>query len=481
MSKTRELAHNSIIQFAGKAISTALGLVAIGMMTRYLGQEQFGWYTTTISFLQFVGIMIDFGMTPVTSQMLSSTEDNDKKQKKLLKNLLGFRFFTAAFFLALAPIVAWFIPVYPTEVKIAISFTTIHFLAVLLRQVLTGLYQTKLKMHIHVAGELLGRLILVAGLWLFIYINSSFLPIMGAVVAGSVSYALLLFVYAAKKYNAGFEFDLRIWKKIFKKAWPLAISIMFNVVYLKGDTVLLSLFRTQSEVGIYGAAYKVIDVLAESAMMLMGLLLPLLSYAWAKNLKDKFKNRLQKSFDIMMAVALPAIAGLIMLSEKIIVLIAGNQFSTSAQILEILALALLGVFLGAIFGHTAVAINKQKKTLWVYISGAILTLIGYLIFLPKYGMFGAAWMSVFSEMYVGLLLFVTIKYYTKKTFAFKTLFKIIFSTIAMIAVLYLLPNWHVLLLTAIGGIVYFIILTATGGLSVATIKEITKLKRKEEV
>jgi O-antigen/teichoic acid export membrane protein len=304
---------------------------------------------------------------------------------------------------------------------------------------------------------------------------------MGVVVAGSVSYALLLFVYATKKYNAGFEFDLCVWKKIFKKAWPLAISIMFNVVYLKGDTVLLSLFRPQSEVGIYGAAYKVIDVLAESAMMLMGLLLPLLSYAWAKNLKDKFKNRLQKSFDIMMAVALPAIAGLIMLSDKIIVLIAGNQFSTSAQILEILALALLGVFLGAIFGHTAVAINKQKKTLWVYISGAILTLIGYLIFLPKYGMFGAAWMSVFSEMYVGLLLFATIKYYTQKTFAFKTLFKIIFSTIAMTAVLYLLPNWHVLLLTAIGGIVYFIILIATGGLSIGTIKEITRLKRKEEV
>lgn len=475
MSKTRELAHNSIIQFAGKAISTALGLVAVGMMTRYLGQEQFGWYTTTISFLQFIGVMIDFGMTPVTSQMLSSSEEDENK---ILNNLLGFRFTTAAFFLALAPLVAWFIPVYPTEVKIAISFTTIHFLAILLRQILTGLYQTKLKMHIHAAGELLGRLILVGALWMLIYMNSSFLPIMGAVVAGSLSYAGLLFAYARKNYNASFAFDFDIWKKIFTKAWPLAISIMFNVIYLKGDTVLLSLFKSQTQVGIYGAAYKVIDVLAESAMMLMGLLLPLLSYAWAKNLTDKFKNRLQKSFDIMMAAAVPMTAGLIILSDQIITLIAGDNFGTSAKILEILALALFGVFLGAIFGHTAVAINKQKKTLWVYVSGAILTLIGYLIFVPKYGMFGAAWMSVFSEIYVGLLLFAVISYYTKKRFKLNTLFKIIVSTAVMAGTIYILPKWNVLILTLVGVFVYGLMLIITGGMPLSTIREIVRQKNK---
>src|SRR3989338_1779513 len=85
---TRVIAHNTIIQIIGKIISVALGLLALGMMTRYLGQEQFGWYITVISFLTFAGILTDFGLIPVSAQMLSEPK-HDKT--KLFRNLIGFR------------------------------------------------------------------------------------------------------------------------------------------------------------------------------------------------------------------------------------------------------------------------------------------------------------------------------------------------------------------------------------------------------
>ena len=113
-----KIAHNTIIQIVGKIISTIFGLLAVGMMTRYLGTEKFGWYVTAITFLQFVGILIDFGLIPVTAQMLSEPTDD---KEKLLKNLLGFRLTTALIFLGVAPFIAMFLP-YPLEVKIAIGF-----------------------------------------------------------------------------------------------------------------------------------------------------------------------------------------------------------------------------------------------------------------------------------------------------------------------------------------------------------------------
>ena len=142
MSTTRKIAHNTIVQMTGKIISTLLGLSAVAMLTRYLGVEQFGWYVTAISFLLFVGILSDFGMTPVTDSMLG---EKKYEEKKLFKNLFAFRFVTSVFFLGIAPFAALLFP-YPTEVKIAISFTTISFLAIALNQVLVGFYQTKLKM-----------------------------------------------------------------------------------------------------------------------------------------------------------------------------------------------------------------------------------------------------------------------------------------------------------------------------------------------
>lgn len=472
MSTTRKIAHNTIVQVAGKAISTILGLLAIGMMTRYLGQEQFGWYITVITFLGAFGILIDFGLIPVTAQMLSEPK-HDKKQ--LLQNLLGFRFVSALLFLALAPAVALLFP-YPNEVKLAIAFTAISFLAIAMGQVLIGYYQTRLKMHIQAASEVVGRLILVGGLWWVIARDGDFLSVMWIVVASSVGYTLLLWLFASRETPVGFRFDWPVWKAIMGKSWPIAISIVFNVVYLKGDTIMLSLFADQSVVGVYGAAYRIIEVLTQLAMMVMGVMMPLLAFHWSrKKLKD-FRHQYQQAFDIMMMLSIPMVVGAIVLAKPIMILVAGPEFAGAALPLQILSIAVFGVYLGAIFGHTAVAINKQKQVMWIYISDAVLTLAGYLIFIPMYGMIGAAWMTVFSELYAGILLFFAIRHYSKQHLQVATLAKIIFAAAVMGSVIFLLPQYHVLILVALGGVVYAGLLFGLGAVSKKTIQEVISLR-----
>ncbi len=473
MSTTQKIAHNTIIQIVGKVISTALGLLALGMMTRYLGTEQFGWYITTISFLGFAGVLIDFGMVPVTAQMMSEPKHN---KVELFKNLIGFRFFTGLFFFLIIPSIAWLFP-YPTQVKHAISLTAIAFLGVAMNQVFLGLYQTKLKMHIQVIGENVGRIILVVGLWLLMAKNAPFLPLMSIVVLNSLAYTAVLWICAKRETAVGFGFDWNIWKAIMIKMWPIAISIIFNVIYLKGDIIILSLFRSQSEVGIYGAAYRVIDILAQTAMMLMGVMLPLLAFAWSRNLKQDFKKYYQQAFDAMMVLALPMVVGTIVLANKIMHIVGGNEFVISGGPLQILAIAVFGVYLGAVFGHAAVAIDKQKQTIWIYLSSAVITLIGYFIFIPKFGMYGAAWMSVFSELYVGLLLWITIKHYSKEKLELNTFAKIILASAVMGGVLLLLSNLNIFVLILLGIIIYGSVMILTKAISKETIREIISVKR----
>lgn len=472
MSLTAKIAQNTGVQLAGKIVSTFLGLVALGMMTRYLGTEQFGWYVTAISFLQFIGILIDFGLIPVTAQMLGEGKHDETT---LVKNLLGFRFLTAIIFLGLAPLIALFFP-YNREIKIAISFTTISFLSVAMNQVLVGYYQKQLKMYIQAIGEVLGRVALVIGLFLVIKYGAGFLPVMAIVTLGSVVYTIVLWMYLAQEKKAGFAFDTTIWKEILRKSWPIAISIIFNVVYLKGDTILLSIFRTQTEVGLYGAAYRVIDILAQTAMMLMGVMLPLLAARWLSD-KKEFQYRYQQSFDAMMLLAVPMLVGLLILAKPIMILVAGSDFADAALILQILAIAVFGVYLGAVFGHTAVAIDKQKQTMWIYISDAIITLIGYLIFIPRYGMLGGAWMTVFSELYAGILLWLVIHKYVQKHISFKQFGKIMLASLIMGVALIALSMIHVLVLVAIGAVVYAVMLYLVKGISKNTIKEIISLNR----
>jgi len=349
-----------------------------------------------------------------------------------------------------------------------------------MNQVFVGFLQTRLKMYLMVAGEILGRIVLVTGLLLLVLNHSNFLPFMWAIVLGALAYTSVLWVSVSRMTPVALAFDKNIWIAIIKKMWPITLAVMFNAVYLKSDTVILSFLRPQTEVGIYGAAYRILDVITQSAMMIMGVLLPLLASSWSREQKPEFKKYYQQSFDTMMLFAIPMMAGAIVLAEKIMRSIAGDEFADSGKILAILSIAVFGVFLGAIFGHTAVAINKQKQTLWIYISDAFITLAGYLIFIPLYGIYGAAWMSVFSELYAGVLLFVCVRRYTKEKLQFKTLSKIIFASLVMAFTLLLTGSIPVLLSIFISMLVYTMTILAIGGISKEDLKLILEIRSKKQ-
>lgn len=472
MSLTKQIAHNTIIQIIGKITSTLLGLVAIGMMLRYLPKEQFGWYTTAITFLQFAGILVDFGLIPVTAQMLGQGKF---AKEKLLQNLLGFRFATALIFFAITPLVALFFP-YSREIKYAIALSTISFLSISMNQILIGYYQAKLKMHIQVIGENVGRIVLIIGLYFLMAQQASFLLIIGAIVVSTISYTAVLWIQAAKETSTGLAYNKEIWKAIAKTMWPIAISIIFNVIYLKGDTILLTLYRSQSEVAEYGAVYRVIDIISQMAMMMMGVMLPILAGVWAAKSVAEFKKHYQQSFDTLMLFALPIIVVIVFLAEPIMELVGGAKYANSGEILRILAGAVFGLYLGAVFGHTAVAINRQKATMWIYISDAIITFTGYVIFIPLYGLRGAAWMTVFSELYAGIFLWLTIRRYTGISLSGLTFGKIILASATMGLTILFLQALPVLLIILLAIIVYCLMLYISKAVSKNTIQEALSIK-----
>lgn len=474
MSTNRAIAHNTAIQMIGKAISTMLGLVAMAMLMRYLPTEQFGWYVTTIGFLGFVGILIDFGLIPVTAQMLS---EQPERREEILKNLLGLRITTAGVFLLLTPLVSFLFP-YPIEVHIAIAISCISFFCISINQIFTGYFQTKMQMIVPVIGEFVSRITLVAGLALGIVFSTTFLGVMGIITLAGVMYTLTMGVIFYKDKVLHFAWDMVVWREIALKSWPITVAVIFNVLYLRSDTVILSLFRDQVEVGIYGAAYRVIDIIAQTALMIMGIMLPLLTSAYSKRLTDEFHGRFSQSVSIMALLGLPMVAGLIILGHPIIEFIGGARYTESGTILQILALALLGIFLGSIFGHMAVATNNQQRTLWIYALTAVLTLAGYFIMIPRFGIYGAAWMSVFSEWFSGILLCLTLLYFTKEHIDWIPLFKIVTATLGMSIVIYLTRAYlHIILLIPLAVCVYAALILLFHVIKKETLRELLPLQK----
>jgi len=476
MSFTRQVAHNMIYQVVGKVLSTILGLVALGAMTRYLGTSDFGGYITIISFLQFFGILVDFGLTLTTVQMISEPNAN---LQKITSNIFTFRFFSALIFLGLAPLVVLFFP-YSAALKVGVTITTLSFFCIALNQVLVGLFQKKLEMYKVAIAEVIGRVILIVGILLAIYLDRGLLSIMVAVILSSFLNVFVNYLFSLKYVKIKFDFDFSLWKEIFRRSWPIGLSILFNLIYLKADIIILSLSQSQTDVGIYGASYRVLDVLTTFPMMFAGLLLPVLTASWAEKNLERFKRVIQKGFDFLMIIIIPTIFGTYFLGERIMALVAGKEFWLSGTILKVLILGAGMIFIGTFLGHVIVAVQKQKTMIWGYASVAIISLLGYIFLIPKYSFWAAAWITVFSEGAIALLTFLVVYRATKIIPSAKVLLKSIFASLVMSFVIFSFKGMNLGIVFSLACVVYFVALYLVGGFSKEMILEIAGAKKKDD-
>jgi len=467
MKLSSKIAYNTIIQLIGKVVSTILGLISLAMMARYLGQDGFGSYTTIITFVSFFAIIADLGLTLVTVQMISRPGVDENK---ILNNLFGLRLVSIILFLGLAPLVAIFLP-YPLFVKIGILIAALSFIFPALSQVIIGLFQKRLRMDKAVIAETASRILLVFGTWWVLVSDGGLNGILWVSVVSAALNFIVSYFLSTTYYLLKPAFSLSVWKEIFKLSWPLAITIVLNLLYLKTDTLILSFIKSPGEVGLYGAAYRIIDVLTTLPFMFAGIILPILTLSWFEQKKEYFNSVLQKSFDLMAIFSIPIIAGTLVLAEPLIILVAGNDFAGSGIILKILIFALAAIFLGCMFAHAVIAIDRQKKMIGAYIYVGITSVVLYLILIPRFSYYGAAAVTIYSELTIAFLSAYVVWRYTKFIPSFKIVIRVLISSFILWLALYLIPTsfyytWLGLISSAtISIIIYFFSLYLIKGIT----------------
>jgi len=464
---TSKIARNTLLQVGGRAVGTLLGLFSLAILTRYLGTTGYGGFTTVTSFLQFFGILVDFGLTLTAVQMIS---EKDADEPGIIGNIMSLRIISAIIFFGLAPIVVLFFP-YPEIVKIGVAVGSLAFAGMTLSQVLVGVFQKYLHMERVALAEIAGRAMLLIGIALAAWLNAGLVATIWALVAGNAVQLFIMIIASRRLIPFKLTFNAKLIKKIISQSWPIGVSIAFNLVYLKGDVVVLSIFRGQSEVGLYGAAYKVLDVITVIPMMFMGLVLPILVQAWSAHDHELFKKRLQKAFDFSALLALPIIGGTMILGTPIMKLVAGSDFSGSGNLMKILIIAAGAVFFSSLYGHTVIAIGKQRQSIWAYAVTALLTFAAYFIFIPKFGASAAAWGTVFSESLIAIILFGIIIKTTRAYPKLSTSLRALLATLCMTGTVYLFRGLPVLLPVLIGAISYLVFLFVFRAISLGTIKE----------
>ena len=472
MENSQKIAANTAWQILGKIIGTVFGIITIGLLTRYLGQEDFGHYTTAIAFMQFFGVLVDMGLYLICLKEISARPE---KENYIIGNIFTLRVISAVIFIGGGIILIFAFP-YPLVVKLSGAIVAISFFFMSLVQTLTTVFQKYLKMGSVALAEVLGRAGFLGAIILFILFKNNLPYLLWGNVANTFIYFIILWFLVKRYVKIRWQVDFDYWKLIFKKAWPIALGIVFNLIYFRADTIILSLFKPAAEVGIYGAPYKILEIIATFPHMFMGLVMPVLTVAWLANQLDKFKNAVQQTFDFFAMLALPMILGTLPLAKPIMILIAGGDFAASGAVLAILILATGIIFLGVLLTYLLVILEKQRAMLKYFFTAAVLSLIGYLIFIPRYSYFGAAWVTVGVELFIVITAWLIFYRTTKVKIKFQIFFKSLLASGLMALIIYVLPAWHVLILIGLAMLIYFVLMLTIGGIDKKFLFNLLKLK-----
>ncbi len=476
MSVARALALNTIIQVAGKVVSTITGILIISLMTRRLGAAGFGDYSTANAVLQVFALMMDLGINVTFPAMLGERSNDPAFQQRAFASIFTLRVvMSVVVLLGIAPLVGFLWP-FPWQVKLAIVALSLSYVFPGIQQILIGVQQQRLRMTLSTVAENVGRLTTIFGLLVSPYFGWGVVAQCWII---STSSAIVFAINAWSTHRflpIRWRWDPSFWLTVLKRSWPVGVSIALNLIYYKADALILQYFRPAAEVGVYGAAYRILEVLITIPFLYAGVLLPVLSRTWEERKPQEMSQLISRSLDVMLLLIIPLIVGVRWFGVPLMTFISGPEFAFSGFIARILMLGVAAIYLNTILSHAIVALQAQRKMLPAYALVAALTLAGYLFYIPQAGATAAAWLTVFSEVSILLASTLTVWGYVRFAPSGRTLIGSLASAACMWGVAAWTQSFPLLAGIMMSGCTYVIALALTQTVTPTTVKNLLSIK-----
>ncbi len=404
----RSIAKNTLAQIIGKIISAGLGLVITVILTRYLGLEGYGQYTFVLVFVSLFGVIGDWGLNLITVREASK---NLGEAGSLIGNVLVIRMFLAAA-AAILSIVAVNITGYNQDVRLWVAIASIYLLAISLKTSFQIVFNIKLKMENWAVSEVAANLTALIFIVMLVGLNAGLTEILWAFNVGHLVAALIAGGLAYRLLPLNLKLITLNSKYLLIESFPMGALMVLFTVYNRIDTLILNYYHGSAAVAIYGAAYKIFDILVLGAAYFANSVLPVISNLAVKN-RAELKKVFQRSFLVLLVMGLGVAGGNFIFAPLGIKIIGGEEFAASVEPLRILSLALIVSYFNHLGGFTLIAMGKQWWSFGVAVIALAVNIILNLWLIPIYSYNAAAFTTFLTEGLIVIISYVLIRHELK--------------------------------------------------------------------
>lgn len=392
MNTAQRIIKNTLSLLCSGVISQLFGFVVVIYLARALGPDSFGKINFAVAFLAFASLLANLGMP------LWGTKEIAADQSKI--------FFLTASIIALRLLLS--VAGFLVLIGISLVLNKPADVAALLILYGLGLFPLALsldwvfqgieKMEVIGAGRIITALsnlglilLLVRGPQHLLWI-----PVINA-LAGLLGAMLLLIVFKRQKNKLTLRLDREACRLIVRQSLPLGISmILIQVIYYL-DTILLGFLRSNAEVGMYNAAYKIVLFTVMAGAFYFDAIFPVIAQYYQIS-RSAIHKLLSYSARLVAVLAIPLGIGCTLLAQPILHLFYGPRYAHSAIALQILIWAAVLIYFNMIYARAMWACNQQKAYVKIVAGQALLNVVLNLACIPWLGMAGAAVSKVAAEL-----------------------------------------------------------------------------------
>ena len=253
------------------------------------------------------------------------------------------------------------------------------------------------------------------------------------------SFAAIIFLNKLTNIKISQIFSGVIDKELLRFSYPLMFVTILGTLMHWMDILMLGYFTDTTTVGLYHPAARTAGLLRTVLLAFMGIFAPMMSEYHRQGDVGEMGKLYKLIVRWIVSLSLPLAIIIIIYSKKIMLLF-GVQYLSASNVLMVLTTA---AFIQTLFGgggQTLTMTGFTKVNLFNSIIVVLINITLNLLWIPQYGIIGAAYATLISMALLGLLRIVEVNHLIKITpFSLKLMKPIIAGVIMTAVLIYIKP------------------------------------------
>ena len=392
-------------------------------VARYLGPDKYGAMNYAVAFIALFAPLSRLGLDTI---VVRNIVQNPEKKDEHLGTTLFLKFVGSVVMFVLAAVLINFLKTDHPQIKIYVlilAFGHIFKSMDTINLWFQSQIQSKYTVFSRSASLAIISLMKIA----FILTQSPLIAFIWTLLIDMIISTVFLFLfYQAKGEISIFKWKMKIsvLKDMMKDSWPLMLSSIAVLIYMRIDQVMLGSMISSRALGIYSAAVKISEKWYFIPIIISISVFPAIVNA-KKRSEKLYLSRLQRLYDLFTWFSISFALLITIFSKHIILFLYGKDYLQASPVLSVHIWAGVFVFLAVASERYLITENTTKISFYRNLLGAVFNVILNVILIPSYGMMGAAYATLFSYMVSGYLSNILFKKSRKIFFMFlKSLFPV---------------------------------------------------------